>query len=146
MKFLNPEEPTLERELIYDILPEVPHLAIDYHADMFKQMYDEMVDRTIFMTVKFTAGQLAALRTIACAEAGSNEITKSDAVVAYIATVLSRIAPEPIRQIVNVVDVRFIQCRANHTNGREQSELTSIEAKRAYQESTIHHHTGRSAM
>ena len=104
-KFLNPEEPVLERTLIQEMLPEVPHLAIDYAPDVFHQMYNEMMEATAFTKVTFTAEQLAALQTTAQAQAGSNKLTKQDAVVAYIATVLNRISPTPIRQIISILDV-----------------------------------------
>lgn len=104
-KFFNHEEPTLERTLIQEMLPQVPHLAVDYPQDVFYQMYNKMMDETAHMRITLTAEQLSALQKIAQAQAGNDKLTKPDAMAAYIITILNRISPSPIRQIINILDV-----------------------------------------
>ena len=109
-KFLNPEEPELERTLLQEMLAEVPHLAIDYPPEVFHKLYNEMMEETAYTKLTFTADQMVALQNIARAQAGNESLTKHDAVVAFIITVLNRVAAVPIRQIISILDVSNLAC------------------------------------
>lgn len=85
-------------------MPLVPHLAVDYAPDVFFEMYQAMLKSTSYINLQFSVDQLRALQAAASANAGV-KISTADAFAAYLITVLNRVSPSPIQQVINYIDV-----------------------------------------
>jgi hypothetical protein len=107
-KYLQPS-PVLERHLVEDTLCLAPQLAEDMSLSSFFELLQHKSAITSRVEVKFTSDQLKAIRSAAEREA-TNKISTSDALVAYLITVLNRISPVTIKNVTNIVNVRLPGC------------------------------------
>ena len=108
-KYFTPD-PTLERNLVKDMIPYVQHLETGLELPVFLELYNEMMTTTSRVDVKLSLAQLKAIKSIADKTA-SIRISTMDALVAYFITVLNRVSEQPIGQIMTVASVRsFSSC------------------------------------
>jgi hypothetical protein len=98
--------PTLEQHLVDEALRFAPHLAEDMPMMELVVSMQKSEATTSGVEVKFTASQLNAIRAAAELEA-TNKISTSDALTAYIVTVLNRISPVTIENITSIISVSF---------------------------------------
>jgi hypothetical protein len=106
-KYFTPD-PTLERDLVKDVIPYVPHLATWYELPVFFQLYSQMMTTTSRVDIKVSLAQLKAIKSIAD-ETASIRVSTMDALLGYFITVLNRVLEQAIEQIMTVADVRFWQ-------------------------------------
>jgi hypothetical protein len=103
-KYFTPD-PTLERDLVKDVIPYVPHLTTLYELPVFFGLYNDMMTTTSRVDIKLSLAQLKAIKSMAD-ETASIRVSTMDALVGYFITVLNRVSEQPIEQIVTVADVR----------------------------------------
>jgi hypothetical protein len=103
-KYFTPD-PTLERDLVKDVIPYVPYLATPYELPVFFGLYNDMMTTTSRVDIKLSLAQLKAIKSMAD-ETASIRVSTMDALVGYFITVLNRVSEQPIEQIVTVADYR----------------------------------------
>src|SRR5882762_2315328 len=104
-KYLQPT-PILEQHLVDDTLCLAPQLAEDISLQSFLRLAVQKKTITSHVEIKFALEQLKAICVVADREA-INGISTSDALAAYLVTVLNRISTVAIANVTNIISVRF---------------------------------------
>jgi len=63
-KYLD-QAPTIERQLVYDTLSQVPHLGVHYSTERFHEMFNEMQSTTSRVDIKLACEEIMTIRDIA---------------------------------------------------------------------------------
>lgn len=101
-KYFHPV-PQIERQFIYDTLPQIPQLGVNYKAETYHEMFNEMLSTTSRVDIKLTSAEIMAIYNMAKMTTVMR-ISTMDSLAAYL--VLNRTEDVPIQRIANVIGVR----------------------------------------
>ena len=96
-------DPILEHDTVPAILPYLSQLAVDYESDEVAKSYMTSASNVCRVDITLTAEEITAI-TLSARQETKFQISSMDALAGYFATIVNRIAEEPIDQLVHVVE------------------------------------------
>lgn len=97
-------DPILDPDTVSDILPYLSQLAVDYESEKVAKSFMASASNVCRVDVTLTAEQITTI-TLSARQDTKSQISSMDALAGYFATIVNRIAEEPIDQLVHVVEV-----------------------------------------
>ncbi|EJU01506.1 hypothetical protein DACRYDRAFT_22625 [Dacryopinax primogenitus] len=98
--------PSLPRHLVAPVARELaPHLLQHYDREEAGELYARSFLSTTRLDMQFSLEEINLLKLEASRKAGQN-VSKQDALAAYLITAINRVRKIPINQIINLVNVR----------------------------------------
>lgn len=96
-------DPILDPDTVPAILPYLSQLAVDYKSDEVAKSYMTSASNACRVDITLTAEEITAI-TLSARQETKFQISSMDALAGYFATIVNRIAEEPIDQLVHVVE------------------------------------------
>lgn len=96
-------DPILDPDTVPAILPYLSQLAVDYESDEVAKSYMTSASNVCRVDITLTAEEITAI-TLSARQETKFQISSMDALAGYFATIVNRIAEEPIDQLVHVVE------------------------------------------
>ena len=96
-------DPILDPDTVPAILPYLSQLAVDYESDEVAKSYMTSASNACRVDITLTAEEITAI-TLSARQETKSHISSMDALAGYFATIVNRIAEEPIDQLVHVVE------------------------------------------
>lgn len=96
-------DPILDPDTVPAILPYLSQLAVDYESEEVAKSHMTSASNACRVDVTLTAEEVTAI-TLSARQDTKSQISSMDALAGYFATIINRIAEEPIDQLVHVVE------------------------------------------